>query len=196
MKQQVDIELIIAYIEGSLNSVEKADEVRTLIESNKDWFSAYVDLKSSAEEFKNTKFEVTPDQLLNPLKNSAVKSTPKFDFNWLLKPQIGLGIACMLIVVVFVSLNREVDDFELFTDPNIKNLQMTSDVSDIVKLRLNESTLKIFNSSTDELSVNINNNNYILSMFDSLEVSLEKGETRIIVMNSNQETIQDTTINN
>lgn len=196
MKQQVDIELIIAYIEGSLNSVEKADDVRTLIESNKDWFSAYVDLKSSAEELKNAKFEVTPDQLLNPLKNSAVKSTPKFDFNWLLKPQIGLGIACMLIVVVFVSLNREVDDFELFTDPNIKNLQMTSDVSDIVKLRLNESTLKIFNSSTDELSVNINNNNYILSMFDSLEVSLEKGETRIIVMNSNQETIQDTTINN
>ena len=75
MKQQVDIELIIAYIEGSLNSAEKADEVRTLIESNKDWFSAYVDLKSSAEELKNTKFEVTPDQLLNPLKNSVVKPT-------------------------------------------------------------------------------------------------------------------------
>ena len=146
MKQQVDIELIIAYIDGSLNSSEKADEVRTLIESNVDWFSAYVDLKSSAEELKNTKFEVTPDQLLNPLKNSVVKPTPKFDFNWLLKPQIGLGIACMLIVVVFVSLNREVDDFELFTDPNIKNLQMTSESSDIVELNVNESTLKIFNS--------------------------------------------------
>ena len=58
-----------------LGPAEKTDEVRTLIESNKDWFSAYVDLKSSAEELKNTKFEVTPDQLLNLLKNSVVKST-------------------------------------------------------------------------------------------------------------------------
>ena len=180
MKQQVDIELIIAYIEGSLNSAEKTDEVRTLIESNKDWFSAYVDLKSSAEELKNTKFEVTPDQLLNPLKNSVVKSTSKFDFNWLLKPQIGLGIACMLIVVVFVSLNREVDDFELL-DPNIKNLQMTSESSDIVKLNVNESTLKIFNSSTDELSVSINDVDYVLTMFDSLEIALEEGKSHYYI---------------
>ena len=194
MKQQVDIELIIAYIEGSLNSIDKADEVRTLIESNKDWFSAYVDLKSSAEEFKNTKFEVTPDQLLNPLKNSADKSTPKFDFNWLLKPQIGLGIACMLIVVVFVSLNREVDDFELFTNPNIKNLQMTSDVSDIVKLTVNEMTLKIFNSSTDELSVSINDVDYVLTMFDSLEIALEEGKNHITIINSSSDTVQDTVI--
>lgn len=194
MKQQVDIELIIAYIEGSLNSAEKVDEVRTLIESNKDWFSAYVDLKSNAEELKNTKFEVTPDQLLNPLKNSAVKSTPKFDFNWLLKPQIGLGIACMLIVVVFVSLNREVDDFELFTDPNIKNLQMTSESSDIVKLKVNESTLKIFNASTDKLSVSINDSDYTIGMFDSLEISLEIGNNHIVILNSNLETIQDTII--
>tara|TARA_B100000676_G_C17624243_1_gene603245 strand:- start:61 stop:651 length:591 start_codon:yes stop_codon:yes gene_type:complete len=194
MKQQVDIELIIAYIEGSLNSIDKADEVRTLIESNKDWFSAYVDLKSSAEELKNTKFEVTPDQLLNPLKNSVVNQTPKFDFNWLLKPQIGLGVACMLIVVVFVSLNREVDDFELLTDPNIKNLQMTSESSDIVKLNVNESTLKIFNSSTDELKVSINNSDYKLSMFDSLKVSLDDGENRIVILNSNLEVIQDTII--
>ena len=194
MKQQEDIELIIAYIEGSLNSAEKADEVRTLIESNKDWFSAYVDLKSSAEELKNTKFEVTPDQLLNPLKNSAEKSTPKFDFNWLLKPQIGLGIACMLIVVVFVSLNREVDDFELFTDPNIKNLQMTSESSDIVKLNVNESTLKIFNASTDKLSVSINDSDYTIGMFDSLEISLEIGNNHIVILNSNLETIQDTII--
>ena len=194
MKQQVDIELIIAYIEGSLNSVEKADDVRTLIESNKDWFSAYVDLKSSAEELKNAKFEVTPDQLLNPLKNSVVNQTPKFDFNWLLRPQIGLGVACMLIVVVFVSLNREVDDFELLTDPNIKNLQMTSESSDIVKLNVNESTLKIFNSSTDELKVSINNSDYKLSMFDSLKVSLDDGENRIVILNSNLEVIQDTII--
>tara|TARA_B100001057_G_scaffold495626_1_gene595120 strand:+ start:2872 stop:3462 length:591 start_codon:yes stop_codon:yes gene_type:complete len=196
MKQQVNIELIIAYIEGSLNSVEKVDEVQTLIESNKDWFSAYVDLKSNAEELKNAKFEVTPDQLLNPQEKKAVKSTPKFDLNWLLKPQIGLGVACMLIVVVFVSLNREVDDFELLTDPNIKNLQMTSETSDIVKLNLNESTLKIFNSSTDQLTVSVNDSDYTLGIFDSLEISLEIGDNHIIILNSNLETIQDTVITN
>lgn len=194
MKQRVDIELIVAYIEGGLNSSEKRNEVRSLIESNKEWFAAYVDLKSSIEELKNAKFEVTPDQLLNPLKNSAVESTPKFDFKWLLKPQIGLGIACMLIVVVLVSLNREVDDFELFTEPSTRSLQTVTDKDNIAELTVINNTLKIFNSSTDELTVSINTNKFTLSMFDSLEVSLNKGENHIIVLNSNSETIQDTII--
>jgi hypothetical protein len=194
MKQRVDIELIVAYIEGGLNSSEKRNEVRSLIESNKEWFAAYVDLKSSIEELKNAKFEVTPDQLLKPLKNTVVESTPKFDFKWLLKPQIGLGLACMLIIVVFVSLNREVDDFELFTEPSIRSLQTVTNKDNITELTVVNNTLKIFNSSTDELSVLIDTNKFTLSMFDSLEVSLNKGENHIIVLNSNSETIQDTII--
>ena len=95
---------------------------------------------------------------------------------------------------MFVSLNREVDDFELFTDPNIKNLQMTSESSDIVKLNVNESTLKIFNSSTDELSVSINDVDYVLTMFDSLEIALEEGKNHITILNSSFETVQDTVI--
>ena len=195
MKQRVNIELIVAYIEGRLNSSEQRNEVRSLIESNKEWFATYVDVKSSIEELKNTKFEVTPDQLLNPLKNTVVESTPKFDFKWLLKPQIALSIACMLIVVVFVSLNREVDDFELFTEPSTRNLQAVTDKDNITELTVVNNTLKIFNSSTDELTVSINTKKFTLSMFDSLEVSLKSGENRIIIFNSTQETIQDTTIN-
>ena len=143
MKHSIDIELIIAYIEGEIESSHKRDEIRTLIETNDEWFSAYIDLKSSSEEMKNTKFEVTPDQLLNPIKKTDTELSPTFDFKWLLKPQFGLGIACMLIAVVFVSLNREVDDFELFSEPNIKNLQMASDVDDIAKLTINGNTCLI-----------------------------------------------------
>jgi len=194
MKQNIDIELIIAYIEGEIESSHKRDEIRTLIETNDAWFSAYIDLKSSGEEMKNTTFEVTPDQLLKPEKELSTDSSPIFDFKWLLKPQFGIGAACLLIVVVFMSLNREVDDFEFSSESSINSLEMASNVDDIAKLTINENTLKLFNASTDELSVSINGNKFTLSMFDSLEIGLVDGDNHIIIVNSSMETIKDTTI--
>ena len=195
MKTKIDIELIVAYIKGEIKSSQKKDEICQLIETDSDWFSAYLDLKTSITELDSTTFEATPDELLNPQEEVKTKqAVPIFDFNWLLKPQFGLGIACMLIVVVFVSLNREVDDFELFSEPNIKNLQMASDADDIAKLTINNNTLKIFNASTDQLSISINTNKFTLGMFDSLDIALEDGDNHIIIVNSNMETIQDTTI--
>jgi len=196
MKTKIDIELIVAYIKGEIKSSQKKDEICQLIETDSDWFSAYLDLKTSITELDSTTFEATPDELLNPQEEVKTKqAVPIFDFNWLLKPQFGLGIACMLIVVVFVSLNREVDDFELFSEPNIKNLQMASDADDIAKLTINNNTLKIFNASTDQLSISINTNKFTLGMFDSLDIALEDGDNHIVILNSNMETIQDTVIN-
>ena len=194
MKTKIDIELIVAYIKGEIKSSQKKEEICELIQTDSDWFSAYIDLKTSIVELENTKFEVTPDQLLNPKEEIQTKAVPVFDFKWLLKPQFGIGAACMLIVVVFMSLNREVDDFEFFSDPNINNLQMASDEDNVAKLTINEDTLKIFNASTDQLSVTINGNQFSLSMFDSLDIDLINGDNRIVIVNSNMETIKDTTI--
>jgi hypothetical protein len=195
MKTKIDIELIVAYIKGEIKSSQKKDEICELIETDNDWFSAYIDLKTSIVELENTKFEVTPDQLLNPKEEVQTKAVPVFDFKWLLKPQFAIGAACMLIVVVFMSLNREVDDFEFFSDPSINNLQMASDADSIAKLTINENTLKIFNASTDQLSVSINENEFTLSMFDSLDIELINGDNHIVILNSNMETIKDTIIN-
>ena len=192
MKTKIDIELIVAYIKGEIKSSQKKDEVCELIQTDNDWFSAYIDLKTSIVELENTKFEVTPDQLLNPKEEIQTKVVPVFDFKWLLKPQFGIGAACMFIVVVFMSLNREVDDFEFYSEPSINNLQMASDADSIAKLIINDNTLKIFNASTDELSIFINASGYTLTMFDSLEVDLVKGDNHIIILNSNMETVQDT----
>ena len=93
-----------------------------------------------------------------------------------------------------MSLNREVDDFEFFSESSINNLEMASNVDDIAKLTINENTLKLFNASTDELSVSINGNKFTLSMFDSLEIGLVDGDNHIIIVNSSMETIKDTTI--
>ncbi|MDC0878704.1 hypothetical protein OAQ02_04020 [Candidatus Marinimicrobia bacterium] len=195
MKTKIDIELIVAYIKGEIKSSQKNEEICELIQTDSDWFSAYIDLKTSIVELENTKFEVTPDQLLNPKEEIQTKAVPVFDFKWLLKPQFGIGAACMFIVVVFMSLNREVDDFEFFSEPSINNLQMASDADSITKLIINDNTLKIFNASTDELSIFINASEYKLTMFDSLDIVLEDGDNHIMILNSNMETIKDTVIN-
>jgi hypothetical protein len=71
---------------------------------------------------------------------------------------------------------------------------MASNVDDIAKLTINDNTLKIFNASTDQLSISINTNKFTLGMFDSLDIALEDGDNHIIIVNSSMETIKDTTI--
>ena len=217
MKTKIDIELIVAYIKGEIKSSQKKDEICELIQTDNDWFSAYIDLKTSIVELENTKFEVTPDQLLNPKEEVQTKAVPVFDFKWLLRPQLALGAACMLIAVVFLSINREVDDFDLFPGSTLdtsNDFEMMSDDNDptsgtrsaqpeiginrIVKLDITNSSLRIFNTSTDQLSISIDNQGlykeFELGMFDSSEIDLLSGENRIIVVNSEMETVQDTTI--
>jgi hypothetical protein len=217
MKTKIDIELIVAYIKGEIKSSQKKDEICELIQTDNDWFSAYIDLKTSIVELESTKFEVTPDQLLNPKEEIQTKEVPVFDFKWLLRPQLALGAACMLIVVVFLSINREVDDFDLFPSSTLntsKDFEMMSDDNEpssgtrsakpdksmnrIVKIDLTKKSLRIFNTSTDQLSISIDNQGlykeFELGMFDSSEIDLLSGENRIIVVNSEMETVQDTTI--
>lgn len=62
MSSKVDLQLIIAFVDGELSSSER-EEVSTMIQSDEQWFSAYVDIKSTKEELKNVKLEVTPDEL-------------------------------------------------------------------------------------------------------------------------------------
>ena len=217
MKTKIDIELIVAYINGEIKSSQKKDEICELIQTDNDWFSAYIDLKTSIVELENTKFEVTPDQLLNPKEEIQAEAVPVFDIKWLLRPQLALGAACMLIVVVFLSINREVDDFDLFPSSTLntsKDFEMMSDDNEptsgtrsakpdksmnrIVKIDLTKKSLRIFNTSTDQLSISIDNQGlykeFELGMFDSSEIDLLTGENRIIVVNSEMETVQDTTI--
>ena len=80
MKTKIDIELIVAYIKGEIKSSQKKDEICELIQTDNDWFSAYIDLKTSIVELENTKFEVTPDQLLNPKEEVQIKAVSVFDF--------------------------------------------------------------------------------------------------------------------
>ena len=133
MKTNIDIELIVAYIKDEIVSPQKKDDICELIQTDNDWFSAYIDLKTSIVELENTKFEVTPDQLLNPKEEIQAEAVPVFDIKWLLRPQLALGAACMLIVVVFLSINREVDDFDLFPGSTLdtsNDFEMMSDDND------------------------------------------------------------------
>lgn len=216
MKRKIDIELIIAYINNEISSNEQKEEVQNLIESDERWFSAYIDLKSSNEELLNTEFEVTPDQLFTNSNKSTIVNT-NFNFNWLLRPQIALGAACMLIFVVLISIDREVDGFDVMpnsqpdkpksmtsmSDKNdlksaTRSAKLEIPINDIVKIEVFDKKLSVLNTSTDILSITLENNSnkkeFELGMFDSSKIDLDNGDNRIIVINSNMETVQDTII--
>ena len=216
MSKNIDIELIIAYINDEITDSHKREEIRNNIENDADWFAAYLDLKSSSMEIENTEFEVTPDQLLNPTTDtSSVKSSESslFGFSWLLKPQIAMGAACMLILVIFISLSSDRNSGSLI--PQISSdstgVQMTpykstpgkmltqkrgtkkSNNNDVT-ISVDKEDLTVSNTSTDMLTILVNDRDFSLSMFDSVKIRLENGDNKVVVVNSKMETIQDTTI--
>lgn len=108
MSSKVDLQLIIAFVDGELSSSER-EEVSTMIQSDEQWFSAYVDIKSTKEELKNVKLEVTPDEL-KVYKDKKI-SNFTFNFDWILKPQIASGAisVCLLILIFSVYSNDSLD---------------------------------------------------------------------------------------
>ena len=206
MSKNIDIELIIAYIYDDIADSQKREEVRYSIENDSQWFSAYLDLKRSITEMESTDFEMVPDELLNPsIDVSSVVEPPKaplFDFAWLLKPQIAMGAACMLIVAVFIYLSPTEEENGFNTTPPVGMPQFTtgtkglSTVQDnnITKIKVDNGVLTIHNISTSQLTVSVNDKDFSLPMFNSLEIQLENGDNKVVVVNSGMDTIQDTTI--
>ena len=189
MSRNIDIELLIAYIYDDITDSHKKEEVRYSIENDPQWFSAYLDLKTSITEMESIDFEMVPDELLNPSVDTPhfvePPKAPLFDFAWLMRPQMAIGAACMLIIAVFIYLSP--------TDPVAKGyLSVQSD--NIITMDVDDKALTIYNMSTDELTVSINSKDFSLSGLNSLEVQLENGDNKVVVVNSEMDTIKDTII--
>lgn len=192
MKKHINIEKLICFIEGSLDSSDEIKKVSNLIENDLDWFNAYVDLKSSYEQLNKVQFEVTPDILLdsNDIKVKHAKSSFS-TLGWLLKPQIAIGVACLFIVVFFVGLNRDVEELDIF-DTNFENYQYQSvaDNSNVFSIEKNNDSIIVFNQSTDTLKVIYNDNEYLLTMLDSLEISIDDIDSIVQIYNSNSKLLK------
>ena len=191
-KNNIDLELIIAYIYDDIASLHKKEEVRYNIENDPQWFSAYLDLKESITEMESADLEMVPDELLNP----SVEDTPEFvvepprtsafDFAWLMRPQVAMGAACMLIIAVFIYLSP--------TEEPISKEFLSVQSNNVITIEIDDKTLNIYNMSTDELTVSINNKDFSLSGLNNLDVQLENGDNTVVVVNSEMNTIKDTTI--
>lgn len=197
MKKHVDIEKLICFIEGSLESPDEVKELSNLIEKDLDWFNAYVDLKSSYEQMNEVKFEVTPDILLDSSDVKVKTTTSSFNtFGWFLKPQIAIGVTCLFIVVLFVGLNREVEELEIF-DSNFKNYQYQSvaDNSNVFSIEKNDDSIIVFNQSTDTLKIIYNENEYFLTMLDTVQINIDNIDSNIQIYNSNSKLLKSFEIN-
>ena len=195
MSKNIDIELIIAYINDEITDSYKREEIRNNIENNPDWFATYLNLKSSSLEIENIELEVTPDQLLNPSANpSSVKKSESslFGFSWLLKPQIAMGAACMLIIAVFLYISPQEEDDLNFPSP-VNNIAPAT-FDSIIYFYVDGSILTIDNRSTGKLTASVNGVKSHISAFDYIEIELENGKNKVVVVNSEMDTVKDTTI--
>ena len=127
MSKKVDIDLIVAFIEGSL-SVEKRKFVRNLIDNDNDWFLEYMNLKEGEFEYNKyagVKHKDDSDFSTNllPNKNESVfaslAATTPF-FNAVFIGIIAIGGASLLYFNIFkdtldtvgVTQQSEVRSFE------------------------------------------------------------------------------------
>ena len=108
MSKKVDIDLIVAFIEGSL-SVEKRKFVRNLIDNDNDWFLEYMNLKEGEFEYNKyagVKHKDDSDFSTNllPNKNESVfaslAATTPF-FNAVFIGIIAIGGASLLYFNIF-----------------------------------------------------------------------------------------------
>ena len=127
MSKKVDIDLIVAFIEGSL-SVEKRKFVRNLIDNDNDWFLEYMNLKEGEFEYNKyagVKHKDASDFSTNllPNKNESVfaslaATTPFFNAAFI--GIIAIGGASLLYFNIFkdtldtigVTQQSEVRSFE------------------------------------------------------------------------------------
>ena len=115
---------------------------------------------------------------------------------------MGMVAACMLIVVTFIYLSptEKEDGFDI--TPPVGMPQFTTGTrglstvqsDDITKIKVDNGVLTIHNISTGRLTVFVNDKDFSLPMFNSLEIQLENGDNKVVVVNSGMDTIQDTTI--
>jgi len=76
IKDNLTDEIIVAYLEGNLDS-EQSLELEEILREDDNLFLKMVDYYHTYKQIKETNFEVTPDQLINRAKNKFGISTKK-----------------------------------------------------------------------------------------------------------------------
>ena len=199
MSSKVDLQLIIAFVDGELSSSER-EEVSTMIQSDEQWFSAYVDIKSTKEELKNVKLEVTPDEL-KVYKNKK-RSNISFNFDLFLKPQFVSGIisACLLITIFSVysndtidystrSIERNNNDFDpyIISVDETYNEDIFDDIKDLNKLNnLLKPSLETIKNQPSNASGYLNYTGLIFLFFGAFEDDISKNESIEIIKKHNE----------
>ena len=203
-KNEIDIELIIAYISNDIEHSETRESVRYNIENDPQWFSAYLDLKKTALELESIGLDSASDKLLNledkkqDREQAIIDSIEPsmFDLGWLLKPQIAIGAACMLLIVIFASLP---DNSINSTDGNTqfsttRSIELSSNLESVGKIEIKKNILTISNSSNDELILFLNEQKFAIPIQGEHKTELDTRTNRIVVVNSFMDTVIDTTI--
>ena len=93
MKKEVDIGLVIAFVDNLLDKNE-AKKVRSYIDNDSDWFSAYMDIKQASFEMESKDIE---KELEGLGRDSIPIVESKSDFNW--SPVLAIGTACVLTLI-------------------------------------------------------------------------------------------------
>lgn len=186
--QKIDTELILAFIEGSLDK-DTENQVRKMIDSSESWFVEYMELKQaidsagefvSQEEVQTFKFKESKKE-----KEFAFPFIPSFTRGALVETNSGMisfGIACFVILTTFVF-------FQLNTT-NSSSLKRQFYEGQNTSIEFSQNEITVINNYEETVNVSVvlpsisQNPSYEYLEFDSFIKFLNSKESKTITMES------------
>lgn len=186
--QKIDTELILAFIEGSLDK-DTENQVRKMIDSSESWFVEYMELKQaidSAGEFVSQE-DVQTFKIKESKKEKefAFPFIPNFTRGALVETNSGMisfGIACFVILTTFVF-------FQLNTT-NSSSLKRQFYEGQNTSIEFSQNEIIVISNYEETVNVSvvlpsmIQNPSYEYLEFDSFIKFLNSKESKTITMES------------
>ena len=103
-----------------------------------------------------------------------------------------MGAACILIIAVFLYISPQEEGGLNF--PSTVNNITPATFDSIIHFDVDGSILTIDNRSTGKLIASVNGVKSHISALEYIEIKLENGKNKVVVVNSEMDTVKDTTI--
>ena len=187
MSKKVDIDLIVAFIEGSLSN-EKRKYVRERIDNDNDWFLEYMNLKEGEYQYKsylgeNTDTEEFSSNLL-PNKNETIFAafsavTPFYSAALIGIISIG-AFSIIYLDVISESLSR------IFKNSGIQPaIERVVEKGELTQITYDKSTIVISSSHPENLNISIfeENENSSIPSSNTFFIKILSGTELIINKN-------------
>tara|TARA_Y100000768_G_scaffold73568_1_gene51884 strand:- start:5104 stop:5772 length:669 start_codon:yes stop_codon:yes gene_type:complete len=157
MSKKVDIDLIVAFIEGSLSN-EKRKYIRERIDNDNDWFLEYMNLKEGEYQYKsylgeNTDVEEFSSNLL-PNKNETVFASIAAGTPFFNAVIVGIVAVGGLSLIYFETIIKGINSFKKAVEGQ-PSVERQVESGELTRINFSRPYIIITNNSLEELNISI-----------------------------------------